>query len=68
MDIRKTDSKGRLSLGTPSKAYEIIRGENGTIVLCPVKSQAMQVELAPETLSFLADAMDTQLKFGPRGN
>lgn len=57
MDIRKTDSKGRLSLGIPSKMYQIIRGENGTIVLYPVTLVAKGE--FPKALQKLATAANT---------
>lgn len=37
MDIRKTDSKGRISLGTPNQTYRVTRSGT-TVILEPVTS------------------------------
>lgn len=37
MDIRKTDSKGRISLGTPNQTYRVTRSD-ATVFLEPVTS------------------------------
>lgn len=37
MDIRRTDSKGRLSLGSPGQTFRVTRS-GGTVILEPVTS------------------------------
>jgi hypothetical protein len=36
MEIRKADSKGRVSVGEDGQAYSVSRHEDGTLVLTPV--------------------------------
>lgn len=36
MEIKKADSKGRVTVGEPGRAYEVITTERGTIELWPI--------------------------------
>lgn len=43
MDIRKSDSKGRVSIGTPDKHYYVEYAESGIITLKPVPEMTINV-------------------------
>lgn len=44
MNIKKTDSKGRINLGVPGQHYYVIRYENGSFKLNPVPAIHVALE------------------------
>lgn len=36
MEIKKSDSKGRLSIGEPGESYAVKRGDDGSIAVAPI--------------------------------
>lgn len=60
MEIKKADSKGRVTLNVKG-TYEVIRKPNGVIELWPVYSQAQITEFGPQAAQQLADALKQNL-------
>lgn len=50
MEIKKADSKGRVSGFLPAQPYEVEKMDHGRIILTPIITQAQIVELGPEAI------------------
>lgn len=79
MDIRKSDSKGRVTVGAPDTYYGVLRGPDGAITIAPIDGlDQMQEDLIkiasqiPKTVTLTEDhikalqkAIQPQINVGP---
>lgn len=62
MEIKKADSKGRVSGFQASQPYEVETLDRGRIILTPVITQAQIAELGPQAIEQLRVFLEESLK------